>query len=452
MRYWHNCIILFLILFLFYSNGAHAINLTGADSTHPSAILENIDDSLTSIDGKIPADPSTVTEQDQTQALIGEVQASPTENTVLDRLKDINTVQSDGTQTAKLVNDSNVAYADDIFLTACMGGQQVALSRISYIDKFGRNPDIDTGTDPEDIWDAGGLWVPPTAARTHAFVSSSGEDDGSVLSTGTADTGSSTTILYDAAADFVTDAVAAGDAVLNDTNIDHSIVVSVDDLNTLTLETSHHANFTTQQSSTVGFNSGDTYRIVSADGAATGATIIHLYGLDSNFDEAEEFVVLNGAGSVNTIRTYWRIYKMHIDGAVSRTANNVGIITATAAVDGTVTAQINATNGQTLMAIYTIPNGKTGCMVHFSSTIFKGAVGALSNSTLRQTKFAGPDGAGSIIEHYFGMATDGNSHVHHPYGPYKRFEEKTDIFMRADTVTANDTEVTGAFDIILVDN
>lgn len=352
----------------------------------------------------------------------------------------------------EIVNSADVAYNDDPFLIACMGGQQVALNRISYIDKFGRNPEIDTNTDPEDIWDGGGLWVPPTASRTHALTSSSVEDDGSVLSTGTADTGSNTTTLYDAAADFVSDGVAAGDAVLNDTNIDHSIIVLVDDLNTLTLETSHHANFTTQQSATVGFNNGDTYRIVSADGAATGATVVHLYGLDSNFDEAQEFVVLNGQGNVNTTRTYWRIYRMHIDGAVSRTDNNIGIISATAAVDGTVTAQINAGNGQTLMAIYTIPNGKTGCMTHFSSTIFKGAVGALSNSTLRQTKFAGPDGAGSIIEHYFGMATDGNSHVHHPYGPYKRFEEKTDVWLRGDTVTANDTEITGAFDIILVDN
>jgi len=55
----------------------------------PVQALEDIVTATESIDGKTPADMATVTEQDQTQALIGEVQVSPTENTVLDRLKDI---------------------------------------------------------------------------------------------------------------------------------------------------------------------------------------------------------------------------------------------------------------------------------------------------------------------------------------------------------------------------
>lgn len=360
-------------------------------------------------------------------------------------LLSIETNQTDGTQTVKLVNDSNVAYSHDPRLTACVG-EQVALSRISYISKFGRNSVVG-GT--EDIWDAGALWVPPTAARVHNINSTVANDAGTVLSTGTADTGSSTTILYDAAADFVGDGVAAGDAVINDTNIDHSIVISVDDLNTLTLASSHHASFTTQQSTTVGFNAGDTYRVVTP--ANTGASVIHLYGLDSNMEEAEEFVVLNGANNVATTRAYWRVYRMHTDGAASRTVNNVGIIKATAVTDATVTAQINAANGQTLMAIYTIPKGKIGCMTHFSATIYKSAVGALANMSLRQTKFASQDGAGSIISHTFGIATDGSSHIHHPFIPYKRFEPETDVWLRVEAVSAASPDMTASFDVILVD-
>lgn len=48
--------------------------------------------------------------------------------------------------------------------------------RVSSVNKFGRNPDIDTGSDPEDIWDGGGLWIAPTQARTHDIASSSAND------------------------------------------------------------------------------------------------------------------------------------------------------------------------------------------------------------------------------------------------------------------------------------
>ncbi len=45
---------------------------------------------------------------------------------------------------------------------------------VSSLNKFGRNVDVDTGT--EDIWDGGGTWVAPTTARLHDIVSTSGSD------------------------------------------------------------------------------------------------------------------------------------------------------------------------------------------------------------------------------------------------------------------------------------
>lgn len=45
---------------------------------------------------------------------------------------------------------------------------------VSLLSKFGRNPDVDVGT--EDVWSQGGIWVPPTTARVHAIVSSSASD------------------------------------------------------------------------------------------------------------------------------------------------------------------------------------------------------------------------------------------------------------------------------------
>ena len=46
-----------------------------------------------------------------------------------------------------------------------------------FVSKFGRNPQIDTTTDPEDIWDGGGIWAAPTAARIHNLASTGAQDD-----------------------------------------------------------------------------------------------------------------------------------------------------------------------------------------------------------------------------------------------------------------------------------
>ena len=46
----------------------------------------------------------------------------------------------------------------------------------SIVHKFGRNPDVDTATDPEDVWNTGGTYTWQTAAQTVDLVSASGND------------------------------------------------------------------------------------------------------------------------------------------------------------------------------------------------------------------------------------------------------------------------------------
>lgn len=50
------------------------------------------------------------------------------------------------------------------------------IAKHSRVNKHGLNPNIDTGTAPEDIIYQGGIWVPPTTARVHDVVSSSAND------------------------------------------------------------------------------------------------------------------------------------------------------------------------------------------------------------------------------------------------------------------------------------
>lgn len=68
----------------------------------------------------------------------------------------------------------NLPGISDYFLEVARGN----VPGVSGINKFGRNPDIDTGGE-EDIWGAGGTWTAPTAAQLHTVVSSSNDDSSS---------------------------------------------------------------------------------------------------------------------------------------------------------------------------------------------------------------------------------------------------------------------------------
>jgi len=57
-------------------------------------------------------------------------------------------------------------------------------SDLNGIQKFGRNSEVDTGSDPETVWEAGGLKVWQTSAQTVNISSSSSNDDASPGGTG----------------------------------------------------------------------------------------------------------------------------------------------------------------------------------------------------------------------------------------------------------------------------
>ncbi len=47
---------------------------------------------------------------------------------------------------------------------------------VKTVNRFGRNNKVDPTTLPETVWQQGGVWVPPTAARVHSVVSTSASD------------------------------------------------------------------------------------------------------------------------------------------------------------------------------------------------------------------------------------------------------------------------------------
>lgn len=97
--------------------------------------------------------------------------------------------------------------------------------------------------------------------------------------------------------------------------------------------------------------------------AGTGARTVHIYGLDGNYDEIDEILPLNGQTAVNTTETYLRVFRLIVETA-GTTGENEGDIylgdgTVTAGVPADKYAKVLIGNNQTLMAIYTVPRGKT---------------------------------------------------------------------------------------------
>jgi hypothetical protein len=49
----------------------------------------------------------------------------------------------------------DLSVSQEFFLNVSMG----LFPGYSVVDKFGENPEVDTGTTPEDVWEAGGLYT-----------------------------------------------------------------------------------------------------------------------------------------------------------------------------------------------------------------------------------------------------------------------------------------------------
>ena len=324
--------------------------------------------------------------------------------------------------------------ARDFYLEVAKG----KIQQHTYVNKFGENHDIDTGTTPEDIWSAGGVYVPPTANRIHQIKSSSANDAGTLIGTYTSTTYSETQLI-DSGATFITDGVSVGDVVVDDTSQDHTLVISIDSETQLTIENWHHNGSS---------NLGNVFRIATA--ASTGAVFTHVrLGQQKDGTSLTEFVLLNGVTNVPTVNTYFRMSRMHIHG-VGTNKTNVGNITATADTDATVTAYIEAGHSQTLIAFVHVPQGKTAYMTSYYASMYRGT--KIADAMAQMQLMSNLWGADvETVEHAFSLGAASGSFVKE-FKPPKKFTQGTDIWMRCIEVTDSDSEISAGFDIVMVDN
>jgi hypothetical protein len=313
----------------------------------------------------------------------------------------------------------------------------------TVMNKFGANPDIDILTAPEDVWDGGGIYsFFPATAQSMEMESTDVDDVGTVVASGTA-TGGSLFTLEDTGATF-TATVTVGDFLANDTNDQFSIISAVTDtiLTCQPMSNGSSIDFTQTANS-----AGDTYRVVNA--GDTGAAVVGVYGLDSNYDPQNESVVSDGLTPVNLTHDYIRIYRMAVLTAGS-SGSAEGNIDCQIQVGGTLAARIITDNNQTLMAIFTIPNGHTGYFLQGYVGVTKTGNPAATN-TARFTWRAKPSGGVFNTKGIIEVISSGNSFWQYTYQGAPGIPPLTDVIIRCENVSHDATGVVGGFDLLLVD-
>lgn len=187
--------------------------------------------------------------------------------------------------------------------------------------------------------------------------------------------------------------------------------------------------------------------------AGTGMRQVRVIGLDGSWNQVSEIIDLNGLTPVPTVNSYFRIFTMENVSSGSGGAN-AGTITATAQTDLTVTARIEIGYGETEMAIYTVPAGKTAYLYKYHGSLNRGTpAGTSADFAIIQKLDASQSNAPILTRHSIGCSIDGGN-------PYVRdfataplvFTEKSDIILRCLSVSSNATLVDGGFDCVIVDN
>ena len=189
----------------------------------------------------------------------------------------------------------------------------------------------------------------------------------------------------------------------------------------------------------------------SADDASggTGARTISIAGLDANYNEISETVILDGQTAVNTVNSYLRISRMFVvtagSGATAAGTIYAGTGTVTSGVPATVYGMIALNANQTQMAFWTVPAGYTLYLTGLFYTSGNTNANAWTNFQLIQRPLGG------VFRQQSSSRVPGNGDfvvdLHTPIA----FTEKTDIEVRA-VASTSPSNVSAEFEGIYIKN
>lgn len=193
----------------------------------------------------------------------------------------------------------------------------------------------------------------------------------------------------------------------------------------------------------------ETLNVTSSDAndtsAGTGARTIEIEGLDTNWAVQTETVTMNGTSNVTTSNAFLRVHRVRVVTAGS-TGVNEGTITCTNTTSSNVIGQISLGSsgfGQSLMALYTVPAGKTAYLINFD---FSSSKDNEHTFRIMARDNAVTDAAWSTKE--FASARGGFNDFRKL--SIQKYTEKTDLDFQA--IASAASAASGGFELILIDN
>jgi hypothetical protein len=185
--------------------------------------------------------------------------------------------------------------------------------------------------------------------------------------------------------------------------------------------------------------------------AGLGCRTIRVFGLvDWDTTEVVEDIVLDGTANVPTQNAYVIVHRMTCltwgDGGP-----NVGTITATARVDGTVTATVLPEQGQTHMAMYGIPSTQYAYLYKWYASLLRGNSQGGIDVSIRYNPIPHLNANRFIVDSTRGLMTPGSSHMQHDYRNYTPKFEGPGIFKISAVGNVNNFDVSAGFDLVLED-
>lgn len=268
----------------------------------------------------------------------------------------------------------------------------------------------------EDVIAAGGTVTEPTQARIHAIASTSAEDDydgtkqvetavivGTITGSGDATftitsglvtvspLAVSVAVLEEDTAEEVAEKAAA--ELADTAAINAHYTVTSDGANLIFTAKVPAANDATlniayTNDDCTGLTPDATSNNTTAGATMTGARIVDIWGVGASGFEVTEAVYMNGTTAVNTVNSYLWINEMRVRTAGS-TGGNVGVISATAATDATVTCTIPAAENKSKQAAYMAPVGVAKKIEYFNASVVNATAGAVTTLLFKTKAFGG---------------------------------------------------------------